>query len=177
MTTIIGIVGVAGSGKTLVARHLIEVAGYRRLAFAAPIKRMLKAGLGLSDEQLEGGHKQRPDPVVQSRTPRYLMQTLGTEWGRRIVGQDIWSQVWTRDAVAMGGLIVADDVRFANEADAIRALGGVVLRVHRPGLMVDQHASERAGRRIEEDELLVNATTIADLIRSVDALVSAAEGD
>jgi|688.fasta_scaffold50222_7 hypothetical protein len=168
---IIGIVGVAGSGKTIVARHLVEVAGYRRLAFAAPLKRMLKAGLGLTDEQLDGDHKQRVDPVLGSRTPRYLMQTLGTEWGRRMVGPDVWSRVWTRDAAAMGGNIVADDVRFSNEADAIRALGGVVWRVHRPGLMIDQHASERAGRRIEEDELIMNATSIPELIRSVDALI------
>ena len=169
---IIGIVGVAGSGKTIVARHLVEQAGYHRLSFAAPLKRMLRAGFGLTDDQIDGHLKMTSDPHLNGRSPRYLMQTLGTEWGRRIVGPDVWASVWAREASTVSGPIVADDVRFANEADAIRAAGGVIWRVHRPGLNVDAHASERAQRRIDEDELLMNATSIPDLIRSVDMLLS-----
>lgn len=169
---IIGIVGVAGSGKTIVARHLVEEAGYHRLSFAAPLKRMLRAGFGLSDDQIDGHLKMANDPHLNGRSPRYLMQTLGTEWGRRLVGSDVWASLWARDAAAISGPIVADDVRFANEADVIRAAGGVIWRVHRPGLNTDAHMSERAQRRIEEDELIVNATSIPEMIRSVDLLLT-----
>lgn len=168
---IIGIVGVAGSGKTIVSRHLVESAGYRKLSFAAPLKRMLRAGFGMTEEQLDGSLKTSTDRTVCSRTPRYLMQTLGTEWGRRMVGPDVWAQLWRRDALELGGDIVADDVRFPNEAEAIRALGGVIWRVHRPGLNVDSHASERSQKRIDEDELIMNATSIPAMILSVDALL------
>jgi dephospho-CoA kinase len=45
---IVAILGVAGSGKTLVARHLVEAYGFQRTRFAGPLKNMLKVGLGLT---------------------------------------------------------------------------------------------------------------------------------
>ena len=59
------------------------------------------------------------------------MQTLGTEWGRAL-SPNLWIETW---AASLAGLdrVVADDVRFENEAAAVRALGGVVLRVERAG--------------------------------------------
>lgn len=167
---VIGIVGVAGSGKTLVARHLVERYGFVRRRFAEPLKRMLRVGLGLTDAQLDGDQKTVPLPEFGGATPRTLMQTLGTEWGRRLIDPNLWVACWTRDVLTTGGLVVCDDVRFGNEAAAVKALGGLLWRVYRPGLVTMDHASERSQRDIVEDALLNNATTIADLLRSVDLL-------
>jgi hypothetical protein len=41
--------------------------------------------------------------------------------------------------------VVADDVRFENEIDAIHQLGGIVIYVRRGGCGSDGHASEDAG--------------------------------
>jgi hypothetical protein len=167
---IIGVLGVAGSGKTLVSRHLVEQHGYVRTRFAEPIKAMLRS-IGLTDAQVDGDEKMQPLPAFGGATARSMMQTLGTEWGRRVVHTDIWVNLWLRDIAAISSPIVVDDVRFPNEVAAIRSLGGTMWRVYRPGLSTGDHASERMQRHIEEDELITNATTIPALFASVDYLI------
>ena len=70
-----------------------------------------------------------------------------------------------------GANIVADDVRFENEAVAIRARGGVIVRVVRPGAWPgpSAHASEKGGFRA--DLTLKNDGDVAALAAAVDALV------
>lgn len=169
---IVGIIGVAGSGKTLAARHLVEHYGFARTRFAEPIKRMLRFGFGLTDAQIDGAEKMTPIDDLGGCTPRHLMQTLGTEWGRRTVHSDLWINQWRRSVAALRQPVVVDDVRFPNEAAAVKALGGVLWRVYRPGLNSMDHASERLQRTIAEDALLTNATTVADMCLSVDALMA-----
>lgn len=171
---IIGIVGVAGSGKTLVWRHLVEQYGFQKVSFSAPAKRMLVHGLGLPAEQIDGDDKERPDPLLCGRTGRQLTRSIISDWGRRHVGRAIWCNIWRRDAsqiVGLDGNVLADDVRYPDEADVIRELGGQIWRVYRPGLNSAGQATENAQKGIEEDHLLANATTIPDLLVSVDALV------
>ena len=168
---LIGVVGVAGSGKTLVAKYLIEQHGFVRRRFAEPLKNMLRVGLGLTDAQLEGSEKMAQLPAFGGCTPRHIMQTLGTEWGRRMIHSDIWVNAWKRSLIDAGDLIVVDDVRFPNEASVIQAMGGTLWRVYRPGLVTHDHASERHQQSIVEDFLLNNATSIADLMRSVELLI------
>lgn len=172
MRIVIGVVGIAGSGKTLVSKHLVNKHRFTRLRFAGPLKEMLKAGLGLTDEHLDGAMKSEPLPELGGVTPRHLMQTLGTEWGRKLVHPELWTHrlrylIEQQD----DGLFVVDDVRFPNEAACIRSVGGVLWRVVRPGLALGNHISERAQSSIDEDVLVNNALDIASLLRSVDALV------
>lgn len=168
---LIGIVGIAGSGKTLVARHLVRRHGYTRMRFADPLKRMLQEGLGLTDDEVDGDKKSTPNPVFAGKTPRYLMQTLGTEWGRKKVSPDLWVNIWKRDAGRAGPNVVVDDLRFPNEADAIRSLGGTIWRVWRPGVHAMSHASEIAQAEISEDHLISNSTSISALLSSVEHLI------
>jgi hypothetical protein len=167
---IVAILGVAGSGKTLVARHLVEAYGFQRTRFAGPLKNMLKVGLGLTDDQVDGNAKMEPLEALGGATPRHLMQSLGHEWGRRMIHPDLWATAWKRSTQDLEGLIVADDLRYPNEAQAVRDLGGVIWRVYRPGLATMEHGSERAQNKITEDALINNATSIADMLKSVDLL-------
>jgi len=169
---IIGILGVAGSGKTLVSRHLVEHYGYTRTRFADPLKRMLKFGLGLTDDEVDGDAKMRPIADFGGCTPRHMMQTLGTEWGRRTVHPEIWINVWKREVQKITGAIVVDDVRFPNEAALIKEMGGTLWRIYRPGLNTMDHASERLQQQIAEDVLINNATSLPALFNSVDSLVA-----
>ncbi len=159
---IIGFAGRAGSGKTTAARMLEEEIGFVRLPFAAPLKAMA-AALGLTLRETAGDLKETPCTMLCGKTPRQFMQMLGTEFGREMIGQDLWVEAWKRSAArarhdAMSEQcttrpdmhIVVDDVRFSNEVAAIEALGGVVVRIDRAGA----GSASGAGHASEDVEAL-----------------------
>lgn len=124
--SVIGLVGKAGSGKSEVAHHLVVNHGYVSTKFAEVLKNMLRT-LGLTDEEIEGDLKHEPSLILLGATPRWAMQSLGTEWGRNCIDEDIWAYAWKRrvsDIIADGAYarrgVVVDDCRFLNEARFIR---------------------------------------------------------
>jgi len=141
--TIIGLAGPIGSGKTEAARAL-QAVGFARVRFADPLKAMLRC-LGLDEVMTDGSLKEAPTPLLEGKTPRFAMQTLGTEWGRELIGRSLWVNAWKRKALAYGtASIVADDVRFEEEVRLIQSLGGTVVFVERPGhATMSNHVSER----------------------------------
>lgn len=137
--TYIGIAGAKRAGKDTLARGLAEaLAPIPVDSFAAPIRRFVADLLGWSLEELEERKEVRV--AWLGVTPRHMMQTLGTEWGRHVA-----SDLWVAAAFARNPLgCIYSDVRFPNEADVVRDDGGVVIRVSRPGFEPgrDTHASE-----------------------------------
>jgi hypothetical protein len=131
MRPVIGLVGIPGSGKALVYRRLCEVHGFTRLRFSDPLRDMLKAGFGVEVEDADGRPLTQPVPQMNDYRPFHLMEKLA-DWCRGRVSGDLLAQEWLRRAAA-GTTIVADDIHEQSEAEAIRSLGGVVLRVTRPG--------------------------------------------
>lgn len=105
-------------------------------------------------------------------TPRLAMQTLGTEWARRLFA-DVWVEATLR-GVAPGERVVICDVRFPNEAAGIRVRGGRVLRLLR-GSPESTHASETAliDRPDLYDAAIDNAGTLDELYANVDARMRA----
>lgn len=150
---IIALTGLAGSGKSTAAKHLVEKHGFTLVKFAAPLKDMLRP-LGLGDREIEGDLKEVPCALLGGRTPRHAMQTLGTEWGRECMDPDLWIRIALKRAAAeldQGGKVVMDDCRFPNEAEAVLARGGSIVRITRDGEHVQitrnsagDHASEGA---------------------------------
>lgn len=143
MTDLIGITGRAGSGKSTAADVLLK-AGWARVKFADPLKNMLRA-IGLSDRHIEGDLKEVPCDLLQGKTPRWAMQSLGTEWGRQCIGEGLWLDLARREialTIAQGVPVVVDDVRFENEAQLIRDLGGTILQITRGNAETPSHASE-----------------------------------
>lgn len=167
---VVALTGLAGSGKSTLADYLIERHGYVRVKFAGPLKAMM-AAIGLSTDHIEGSLKEVPTPILQGRTPRYAMQTIGTEWGRDTIGPDFWTGLWQRtanDVLDNGGRVVVDDVRFDNEADVVRAVGGVVIQLQGRGGIAGSHASE-AG--VDADVVLRNIGSIGDLQARADEVL------
>lgn len=67
-------------------------------------------------------------------TPRYALQTLGTEWGR-VQDLDMWIKFAERDAAKRGlaGYAIIPDCRFLNEGSFLQSQGAPLLEVLRPG--------------------------------------------
>jgi hypothetical protein len=140
---LVGIAGKAGSGKSTAAQVLID-AGWTRVKMAGPFKDMLRA-MGLTERHIEGDLKEVPCDLLQGQTPRHAMITLGTEWGRDIIGPNLWIDLASRrikDALDAGCSVVVDDIRFDNEADVIRNLGGCTVRIDRASGVAVDHKSE-----------------------------------
>jgi hypothetical protein len=139
---IIGLGGPKGSGKSFAADWLVANRGYTRVKFATALKNMLRV-LGLTDEHIEGHLKEAPCELLNGRTPRHAMQTLGYEWGRNCIDDALWVDTWRRRVEVIDGPVVVDDVRFHNEFDAVRSLGGIVVLISHSAVSSDTHSSEK----------------------------------
>ena len=115
-----------GCGKSTVAKYLTQNTPSVNLPLAAPLKRMLATLLEEFDisqadvrRYIDGDWKEKPIlEIPGTPTARHLMQTLGTEWGRNLIHEDLWVQAWKRKAVR-AQVVVVDDVRFLSEYNAL----------------------------------------------------------
>ena len=173
--TLIGIAGFAGAGKSTLAEILVHEHGFARIKFADGLKDMLRA-LGLGEEWIEGDLKEKPCQLLLGRSPRYAMQTLGTEWGRKCLGEDFWVNYWfarvqRHFAASPGARVVVDDVRYPNELQAVAGLNGRLWWVTRPGVRaLGGHSSEHglAGEfaRFEEVHNSSGLAELAEVVRT-----------
>ena len=170
MQKVIGISGKAGSGKGVASNYLVAGAGFTLVKFAGPLKTMMRS-LGLGDAHIEGSEKEKPSALLNGHTPRWAMQSLGTEWGRDCMGEEFWVNQWHRiasDVLDFNGFVVADDVRFENEAAAIRQMGGLVIEFNRPGITSDDdHMSENG---VTPDLVIINDGSVEDLCTKIDTV-------
>jgi hypothetical protein len=170
--TIIAFTGLAGSGKSTAAAHLVKHRGFTRLRFAGPLKAMM-AALGLTPAQVDGNEKEVPCELLGGKTPRYAMQTIGTEWGRDLIDSNLWINAFNAALakVAAGVPVVIDDCRFPNEADAVRAAGGILVRIERPGAgTASVHSSE--AHALPAARTLHNTLSEQNLREQVDKLLA-----
>lgn len=191
---IIGITGYAGSGKSTVAGILAREHDFVEVSLADPLKRYCSEVFQFTDAQLWGPSDERnapdfryPNGAEEYReayerekdrdpklaadyaragwlTPRFALQLLGTEWGRRCyqnvwidyalrVAHDLLSPPDGRDIAYWPNRGLSDDpddpavarfrvkgvcipdCRFPNEIAAIRAKGGTIWKTtHGHGL-------------------------------------------
>lgn len=169
-TLVVGIAGAAGSGKSLVASM---IPGAAVVQLADPIYAAIAAMFSVPEASLRSqAIKATPLPQAMFTTPRKLLQTLGTEWGRNLISEQIWilqaSNRITKLREAGAAVIAIPDVRFANEARWIRDdLGGVIWHVQREGSAADEHASESGIEVDPRDTVLTNDGTPAELQEQV----------
>lgn len=168
---LIGIAGRARSGKDTVANFIIAAIGGYRYSFADPIRAMLAPlGVDMSDPYWQA-HKEDPIPAL-GVSPRRMMQTLGTEWGRQLIHPDLWLFMAHQRLLQNGPGMVIPDVRFENEAAWVRKHGGRVIHVIRPDAKaVEAHASEEGIEIQDADARLFNSGTLEELQISVRELL------
>lgn len=167
---IVGFTGRRRSGKDTAATALRDL-DYTRLSFAGPLKEMLITLLsvqGLSRTAaynlVEGADKETPTHLLNGRSPRYAMQTLGTEWGRDLIDVNLWVRAALRSA-ADDDKVMFTDVRFPNEVKAIHDAGGIVIKIVRPTPLAsdDTHPSEILIDSLDVDAVVINEGSIEQL--------------
>ena len=177
---IIGLSGYAQSGKDTVAKILVDHYGFRRLAFADPIRELLYE----MDPKLTIGHdtytsiKLLVDKVgweVAKQNPevRSMLQGLGLG-ARTVIDKDIWVGITLRKVWGPTDNVVISDVRFKNEADMIKQIYGLnqVWRVIRPGLKpVNDHISELELDDYEFEFDIYNESTLLALHEDIEILM------
>lgn len=228
---IIGICGLAGSGKDTFADFLCKFGDFSKLAFADPIKRAAMEWYDFSEQQLWGPSHFRnlPDdrypildinhPIyddlteedkleifksenrswVRCLSPRFVLQNLGTEVGRRIL-KSTWVDKTIRDChtllhsrnteyIKTEGIVKAEnkfssrciitDVRFQNEVDTIRKNNGIVVKITKQAAGLDgkysAHESEAGVKDIDNSLFfctIENNGTLEDLKQKADNLVA-----
>lgn len=151
---LIGITGKAGSGKDTVADYLVSEHGYTKISFAAILKNMLRvAGLP------EPANRDDKEKIVDGFefSWRDAAQKLGTEWGRSL-DTNIWVKL-TMNSLDPFKKYVISDVRFDNEAEAVRKSGCLI---HLTGREIDMgelsnHPSEAGVSFHNTDYLIYNS--------------------
>jgi hypothetical protein len=143
-----------------------------RISFADPLKRAAQEIFGLSDDQTWSRDQKEVDDPRWGMSPRRMFQLLGTEAMQPTFGREVWIKRWkiSYDLVKESDHVVVPDVRFEPEAQYIRSLGGLILRVDRD---VDNGLSDEAKAHVSEagllsvDHVIDNNKTLADLEAAV----------
>ncbi|NUV86621.1 hypothetical protein G6W61_10425 [Streptomyces sp. KAI-26] len=182
-TPLIGLAGAARSGKDTAAQALLE-SGWTRRAFADKVREMLYAfdpyvldtrnevwnvSVAVDQYGWDGAKEQLPEI-------RTYLQELATEGGRAVLGEDVWVDALFHDHGTWGPTVITD-VRFPNEAEAIRARGGLVVAIQRPGqelIAAAEHVSENALAGYLFDDVILNdgsAAQLHDRVRQLLALL------
>lgn len=168
--TVIGLWGYAGSGKDEVARFLVREHKFQRIAFADRLRAILydldptiedRNGPGIWPHLSELVNEVGWDKAKQVPEVRQLLQRLGNS-----ARTHLHPEVWIDAAIDFADLrrVVITDVRYANEANTVKALGGWMVKVHRTGVgPINGHVTEHELEDYAFDATIWNDGTLQQL--------------
>jgi len=165
---LIGISGKQRSGKDTVAEYLNKKYGFIRISFANPLKRLAIDYFGLTPKDV---YVRKPDSV------RKFLQELGR------LGRSVDKDFWIKKALSnydKNELWVVSDVRYKNEAKAIKNLEGVLIRIEadrdirlqRGPLAYENDLSETDLDDYSFDYVIYNNSTFEKLYKQVDKIMN-----
>ena len=170
---LIGLAGKKQVGKTTAQIYLMKSHGFLPMNFANPLKKGLAAMTGLSEDYFFNQDlKEKPIDFLDGITPRKLMQIVGTDCFRKMVGSDFWTRIMEHNIRnCSSGSICVGDIRFQEEADLIRSLGGTVVLINRdvPDQNDDEHESESLN--VTVDHIIFNNGTLNDFKEKLEYIV------
>ncbi len=165
--------GLMRSGKDTSAAYLMNThGGGVNLKFADPLYEMETAIYQIAGLEIPEEKERR----------RYLLQILGTDWGRNTVSQNIWVDIMERRVKSYldSTNVFCTDMRFPNEIDVLKNLGFTLVNIQRPdeariaaGASHQTHASETALNGFTGyDFVIQNDGSLEDLYKKLDAVVA-----
>lgn len=159
---LIGFIGKIGTGKTTASNYLVDNYGFTKHNFKDALDAELSKFFPDVLEALASYEGIDKDEFMQYKptpdTLRQLKQNYGTEV-RRAENENYWVSKWIKKYETMfGDNVCADDVRFINEVEAIKRMGGIIVRLECPDIKdTGSHESETA-----LDEYRADVTITAD---------------
>ena len=188
---IIGTCGLIGSGKGTVADILVKTHNFTKLSFADKLKDGVATIFGWDRAMLEGDTDESrqwrelkddfwSNETKMEVTPRLVLQLFGTDCMRNGFDDGIWVSTIKKKLLENPTIdYVVPDVRFANEVDMIRDIGGEVWEVKRgpdpqwlieyesTGVEPTVHASEGKWIKSKKDLVIENDGTLDELKNQV----------
>lgn len=192
---LIGLTGHANAGKDTVAQLLSIHTGAARFAFADGVYQEVARAFDVSSTAVLGLRATKEIPIdclalyrcmdrgfvdalpahirsepYKARSPRNILQWWGTEY-RRAQNPGHWVAAAQQTILGLWAQpmppssIVVTDVRFPNEAELIRNLGGFIWKIERPGAAPAPtgHISEVQGDEFRPDLTIGNVHDIRHL--------------
>ena len=198
MPRIIGLTGLEGAGKDSAAEILHRHRIAFPVAFADALRQEVSRSFSVDMHELTcRATKELPSELLalwrstdlsfvsavlashpetdpnEPQSPRQIMRWWGTEY-RRAQDPEYWIKAmreriaWADGIPLPAPAIVITDVRFGNEADLIREMGGQIWRMHRPGHAIESnHVSTVSGKEFAPDQTVINSGTLDELERAV----------
>jgi len=175
---IIGITGKKFSGKDTLGNYFVEKYGFEKIAYADTLKEAVRVIFDFDDEQLYGNKKEILDDFWKI-TPRQALQFIGTDLFRNHIHElipdikkDIWIWVVKRKIASQlkknpNKKFVITDIRFPDELQAVKDLGGITIKIQRDNISCDAHESEILIDNLETEYVFVNNKTKDDLYKCV----------
>lgn len=130
---LLGFAGKAHSGKDFSADHIVrEYPNLKiaKVAFADAVRDMVRPIFDVDDIYRRGGKEDPIDGFGVSL--REILQSLGTDWGRYMVSEDIWVKVLDKrisERYSDFDIVIISDIRFDNERDYVIHNGGKVISI------------------------------------------------
>jgi hypothetical protein len=176
---IIGLSGAIGAGKDTVADILVADYGFRKYSLIQPV---INAACKIFDVPeyffTDRDYKGVKSKALMGKTPRDIMRTLGTEWGRNLIDEQIWLKL--ADSLgAFQGDVVISAIRFDNEVEYVKRATHShdpdnefkCWHIIRPGNPfagdMSSHASDMGLDEVYIDEVLVNGGSLESLASAV----------
>jgi hypothetical protein len=178
---IIAFTGEKGCGKDTAAAHLIKKYGFERRSFIQQGKAVIAESLGIPIQYIEL-LKSDITATISVDSKEYHEHSLSfgnyiqkfIESHRKVFGEDFWVEQVLPDGNYMHRNIVISDLRRLNEAERVRELKGVIIRVLRENPPQDardpDHDSESQIGAIVSHFTLHNDTTPDDFQEELDTL-------
>jgi hypothetical protein len=188
---IIGLSGYAKSGKDTVAEIIREIQPekWEIKKFSGKLKQIASILLGMPEHLFENQDfksemlgeewwKNYGDFYHQT-TVRDFLQHLGTDAIRNGLHSNAWVNALMADYKPRKldqynpSNWIVTDVRFPNEAEAIKDRGGIIIRIDRPGVEpVNAHPSEVALDNWDFDYKIANVSDLPALKQTVEVLLN-----